>query len=176
MSSDESYLSFLNNANADVSQPQASTSATAAPTTQSIHLTETIPASLSTIHETIYTSETDEPFDPVVLKWADASGGIWPDKTQFATMVSPVADAGLEGGITVCGVGEWDPRGMYGGVVRAVREAAGFGEKGEAGEGDDGEVRVYRVEVGVSRVEYFVVALERNGGRVVGVRARSVES
>lgn len=44
----------------------------------------------------------------------------------------------------------------------------------DAGEG--GEVRVYRVETGGARVEYFVLGLEKEGGRVVGVRARAVES
>lgn len=53
----------------------------------------------------------------------------------------------------------------------AQRSAAGVGED-EA----DVEVRVYKVEVGPSRVEYFVIGLESQGGWVVGVRAKAVES
>lgn len=59
----------------------------------------------------------------------------------------------------------FDPRGQYTGVRDGVRDA-----------GDGGEVRVYRVETGGARVEYFVLGLEKGKGRVVGVRARAVES
>lgn len=38
------------------------------------------------------------------------------------------------------------------------------------------ELRVYRVEVGSSTVEYFVLGLEANEGWVVGTRARAVET
>lgn len=59
----------------------------------------------------------------------------------------------------------FDPRGQYTGVRDKVRDAAGAGD-----------VKVYRVETEGARVEYFVLGLEKGQGRVVGVRAKAVES
>lgn len=42
--------------------------------------------------------------------------------------------------------------------------------------GGDGDVKVYRVETGGARVEYFILGLEKGKGRLVGVRAKAVES
>lgn len=57
-------------------------------------------------------------------------------------------------------------------MLRAVRAAAV-----EGGSGDENavEVKVYRVEVGTSRVEYYVVALDGEG-MLVGLRAKAIES
>lgn len=49
----------------------------------------------------------------------------------------------------------------------AVRAAAAGGEE---------DVKVYRVETGSARVEYYVLGLDVKGRRVVGLRARAVES
>lgn len=38
------------------------------------------------------------------------------------------------------------------------------------------EVKVFRIEVGSSRVEYWVVALDMGEGRIVGFRAKAVET
>lgn len=51
-------------------------------------------------------------------------------------------------------------------MVRAVQEAASSGA----------EVKVYRVEIGRSRVEYFVLGLDGDKGRVVGLKASAVET
>jgi hypothetical protein len=59
-------------------------------------------------------------------------------------------------------VKEWDPKGQYKKIVDAVKGAA------------DGEVKVFRVELEGSRVEYYVVGA--GGGKVVGLKALSVES
>ena len=58
-------------------------------------------------------------------------------------------------------VREWDPKGEYAEVVKAVESAGG-------------KAKVFRTEEG-SRVEYWVVAVDGEG-RVVGLRARAVES
>ena len=42
--------------------------------------------------------------------------------------------------------------------------------------GGAAEVKVYRVEVGRSRVEYFVLGLDKENGRVVGLKAGAVET
>ena len=59
----------------------------------------------------------------------------------------------------------FDPRGQYASVREAVRVAA-------TGE----EVKVYQVGIGGARVEYYVLGLDGKGRRVVGLRARAVES
>jgi hypothetical protein len=59
-------------------------------------------------------------------------------------------------------VKEWDPKGQYKKVIDAVKKAA------------DGEVKVFKVELEGSRVEYYVVGV--GCGKVVGLKALSVES
>jgi len=59
---------------------------------------------------------------------------------------------------------EFDPQGQYKEVLRAVEKAA------------DGKTRIYRVETGKARAELYVVGFDEKGRRVVGVKAKSVES
>ena len=40
----------------------------------------------------------------------------------------------------------------------------------------NGEVKVFRVELEGTRAEYYVVSVDKNGGKVVGLKALSVES
>lgn len=40
----------------------------------------------------------------------------------------------------------------------------------------DGKTRIYRVEHDKTRVEYYVVSFDKEGGRVVGLKAKAVES
>lgn len=54
-------------------------------------------------------------------------------------------------------------------MFKAVRAAA-------SGQDENVEVKVYRVDVGSSRVDYFVLGLDTEKGRVVGFRARAVET
>lgn len=65
--------------------------------------------------------------------------------------------------IEIMDVSQWDTQGQYKEVVDAVREAC---------QGSD--VRVYRVEHGGTRMEYWVVGI--SDGRLTGVKALSVES
>lgn len=57
---------------------------------------------------------------------------------------------------------EWDPQGQYKEVIQVVEKAG------------EGQVKVFRVEMSGARVEYWV--LSTKDGRVVGVRAKAVES
>ena len=59
---------------------------------------------------------------------------------------------------------EFDPRKHYQDVVSAIENAG------------DGTVRIFRVELGTTRVEYWVVSVDRKGKRVVGLKALAVES
>lgn len=78
--SDSNYLSFLEKANADHSG-QTQTASQSQSQSQSQSPTKTldtnaqIPTSLTSI-DAFYTSDTDEPFEPVVLRWDE---GVLPD-------------------------------------------------------------------------------------------------
>lgn len=61
-------------------------------------------------------------------------------------------------------VKEFDPQGQYKTVVEAVKKVG------------EGEVKVFRVGHGKTRAEYYVVAVDGKGGRVVGLKAKAVES
>lgn len=59
---------------------------------------------------------------------------------------------------------EFDPKGQYKEVLEAVEKAG------------DGMARVFRVHHGKTRAEYYVVGLDKKGKRVVGLKAKAVES
>lgn len=87
MSSDDAYMSFLNKANADLSagqqqQPQSQGTSSARTQTVDAKNQNQIPASLQSI-DAFYVSETDEPFEPVVLGWEGAKEGVWPSHCMF---------------------------------------------------------------------------------------------
>lgn len=60
----------------------------------------------------------------------------------------------------------FDPRNEYSSVIDAAATAAGVGKKA---------IKVFRVELGRSRCEYWVVGLKEET-RVVGFRAKAVET
>lgn len=59
---------------------------------------------------------------------------------------------------------EFDPTGQYEEVLQAVEKAG------------DGKARVFRVHHGSTRAEYYVVGIDRKGKKVVGLKAKAVES
>lgn len=59
---------------------------------------------------------------------------------------------------------DFDPRGQYKNVLQAVEKAG------------DGVARVFRVHHGSTRAEYYVVGLDKKGKKVVGLKAKAVES
>lgn len=59
---------------------------------------------------------------------------------------------------------EFDPRGQYTKVVEAVKKAG------------DGQVQIFCVDVSGTRKEYYVVSVDKEEGRVVGLKALAVES
>ncbi|OBT49953.1 hypothetical protein VE04_09463 [Pseudogymnoascus sp. 24MN13] len=68
--------------------------------------------------------------------------------------------------IEILDISQWDERGEYKSIVDAIRDAT-----------SGGDVRVYRVPRGATRVEYWVVGVEEGEeGRLVGAKALSVES
>ena len=66
--------------------------------------------------------------------------------------------------VTTIGTKEFDPRGQYKEVLQAVEKAG------------DGKARIYRIATGKARVEYYVVGFDEKGQRIVGLKAKSVES
>lgn len=86
---------------------------------------------------------------------------------QLSALIAPSAPAD-QLSIAALAPDSFDPRGQYGDVMGAVQAATGAGSE---------ETRVFRVEMGHgARVEYYVLGLESETGRVVGLRARAVES
>lgn len=77
--SDDAYMSFLNKANADLDTARAQ-QAQDSPTvrTETVETGVSVPAPLTSV-DAYYISETDEPFEPVALRWDGASRGIFPD-------------------------------------------------------------------------------------------------
>lgn len=70
-----------------------------------------------------------------------------------------------DGDVEVSDIKTWNSRGQYDDVVKAVQEC---------GDGNH-VIKVFRVDHGGSRCEYYVVILNKDGN-VVGVRAKAVES
>ncbi|CAG7937592.1 unnamed protein product [Penicillium salamii] len=156
MASDDAYMSFLDKANADVS-PKSQQGGIQ---TQTVHSTLSVPKALQSI-QIYYISETDEPFEPVALKWDEAAKGTWPSPDQLSSLIAP--DSNLS--ISTLSPSSFDPRNQYTAALDAVREAA-----------DGSEVKIYRVELTSTKIEYWVLGLHKAESRVVGLRAKAVES
>lgn len=62
-------------------------------------------------------------------------------------------------------VKQFDPKGQYRDVLDTVASAANGGQR-----------KAYRVLHGKTRVEYYIVALDLDHSRLVGVKARAVET
>lgn len=77
MSSDDAYSSFLDQANQDTGASKTSAHSSSA-TTKAVDTD--VPAPLQKV-ELYYTSEADEPFEPVSLKW---NGKNMPSEGTFA--------------------------------------------------------------------------------------------
>jgi hypothetical protein len=60
-------------------------------------------------------------------------------------------------------------------VLKAVREAAAA-SSGSSVDGAGLDVKIFRVEVATSRVEYWVLALDPADGKIVGLKAKAVET
>ncbi|EEP81431.1 predicted protein [Uncinocarpus reesii 1704] len=173
MSSDDAYASFLEQANAE---PSAQVKQTSKPS-PSFHATKTvdenqrIPTVLQDV-EQYYISEADETFEPVVLAWDAAGQGRWPDNEQFKSLIFSSSDA-PELEISTLSLSDFDPRNQYQTVFHAIRTAV---SGSEAKETRDVELQVYRIQHDQTRAEYWVMGLDTSERRLVGMKARAVES
>ncbi|ATY63188.1 hypothetical protein A9K55_009107 [Cordyceps militaris] len=166
MASDDDYMAFLNKANKDADEAHARASETARggggtrAQLKTLDAGQTAPQGIvSVCKEAVYTSDADEPFVPVSLKYAGA--GSLPDEEEFAKLIHHWDVAQAE--ITIMDPLDWDADGKYTAVLEAVRDAS---------KGND--VRVYRVVRDKTRVEYWVVT--RESERIVGAKALAIES
>lgn len=69
-----------------------------------------------------------------------------------------------EADISTLSTDEFDPRGSYKAVIESVKNAGG------------GEVKIFRVHHGKTRAEYYVVSFDSKASKIVGLRAKAVES
>ena len=164
MASDEDYTSFLEKANQPTGAATASTTSSAIsklPNQADLpSQSSSIPPALKSL-DVAFTSESDEPFEPFAVPYPISS---LPDAAEFAKVIKHEKG---KAGVEELSVKDFDPNGEYAGVLEKVAKAAG----------NKGEVRCFRVDAGRStKVLYYVVALDTEGGRLVGVRAMSVES
>lgn len=163
MASDEDYTSFLEKANQPTGAATASTTSAISKLPNQADLpsqSSNIPPALKSLDVT-FTSESDEPFEPFAVPYPGSS---LPDAAEFAKVIKHEKG---EGGVEELSVKDFDPSGEYAEVLEKVAEAAR----------NKGEIRCFRVDAGRStKVLYYVVGLDREVGRLVGVRAVSVES
>jgi hypothetical protein len=164
MASDEAYTSFLEKANqptgANPSTSKSHSQDQQAVTTESSN----IPAVLRSL-DTTFTSESDEPFEPFAVPFSSFS---LPNASEFARAIKHEAGQGV---VEELSVEEFDPKDEYKDVIEAVEAAVAGDGKGKAA------VKCFRADSGKStKVFYYVVGLDRNERRLVGVKAVSVES
>ncbi|CAG8011566.1 unnamed protein product [Penicillium olsonii] len=157
MASDDAYMSFLDKANTDVSGDKPQTSAQTTTVTSSLP----VPKPLQSLN-LYYTSDTDEPFEPIALNW---DGAKWPTADQFSSLISP--DTDLSSSIESLDPGSFDPQNQYAAALDAVRDASGD---------KSAELKIFRVEITSTKIEYWILAFAKPEGRLVGLRAKAVES
>lgn len=167
MADDASYSSFLNQASQPLSaqrQTESTSQARSAfdPTSSNSSAPQSIASLLST--NPTYTSETDSPFTPVFFSYA---GSGLPSAEQFSQCLSKSKSHAASGEIEELSVKEFDSRGKYKPVVDAVSQA---------GEGGKGNVKVYRVEISKTRADYYILTIDDDGRKLVGVVTKAVES
>ncbi|KAI9741227.1 MAG: hypothetical protein M1834_002943 [Cirrosporium novae-zelandiae] len=166
MSSDADYAAFLEKANQDTGASESSTKASSAVVATKAVNTE-IPVALQKV-EKYYVSDADEPFGPVSLKW---DGKNLPSKVlrsllktvlfrtdEFRDLIDHKSD------VSVLSAKDFDPRGEYDDVLDAVKKAG------------SGDASVFRIRHGSTRAEYYVVSLDEKSSRIVGLKAKAVES
>ncbi|KAI9849209.1 MAG: hypothetical protein M1838_000229 [Thelocarpon superellum] len=156
MSSDADYASFLDQVDQDPAGNKATASATSSRRATTKAVNTAVPASLQE-YDGVYASDADEPFEPVSLEWNKES---WPSEDEFKHLIA------YQGTVIRVSVAEWDGRGQYKDAIDAITNAA----KGT------GRPQVFRVEHDQTRLEYYVVALDKPNARLVGLRAKAVES
>ncbi|KAF5015090.1 hypothetical protein F66182_13700, partial [Fusarium sp. NRRL 66182] len=133
MASDSDYMSFLDKANKqrDAGKDEAHTEDSAQQSKQ---------VRTETVEKGVKVPEQLKKIDAVLY--------------EFASLIA----SGSKPDIETLSEKSFDPRSQYSSVIKAVRAAVAASDS-KVSESDV-EVKVYRVEVGHSRVEYWVIALD----------------
>ena len=84
---------------------------------------------------------------------------------QFSSLISP--DTDLSSSIESLDPGSFDPQNQYAAALDAVRDASGD---------KSAELKIFRVEITSTKIEYWILAFAKPEGRLVGLRAKAVES
>lgn len=157
MASDEDYSTFLDKASSDTKSARSVSAQSH--TNKKQHTTVTtssVPGPLKDIKAT-YTSDADEPFEPVSLT----------RNNNRALTADEVCELiGAKGGaVSEIGIKDFDPQGQYESVLQAVEGAV-----------EGKSMKAFKVDMNGARCEYWVLGLAKDGGHVVGVKALAVES
>lgn len=88
---------------------------------------------------------------------------------QLSSLISP--DTDLSQSISTLSPSDFDPKNQYSKALGAVRDAGSENDTDKSV-----ELKVYRVEATSTKVEYWVLALHKPESRLVGLRAKAVES
>ncbi|KAI9891947.1 MAG: hypothetical protein M1814_002141 [Vezdaea aestivalis] len=163
MASDTSYAAFLDKAN---SNPGSSTAKAQSTKKGTKAVNASVPASLEDVGTLVYTSDADEPFEAVSLKFDEEK---LPDANAFKTLLlstgsNDTSSVDNDSDPEEVDLEQWNGKGHYDKVVKAVEAET------------EGQVKVFRVSLGGVRAEYFVVGLDSKRGRIVGLKALAVES
>ena len=98
---------------------------------------------------------------------------------QFASLIS-LSTVTPNTDITILSPKQFDPKGRYTSVIEKVKDtttSTGTSKDKTDGENEnENEVKVYRVGISHSNVEYWVIGLDVSNKRIVGVRAKAVET
>ncbi|KAH6618611.1 hypothetical protein C7974DRAFT_400487 [Boeremia exigua] len=148
MSSDAAYAAFLDKANQDSAPAEQQSADTKSYGSKSVNTA--VPKALEAVEE-YYVSDADEPFEPVALEYKG-------DSLSAGDLGKLLGKDGVQD------VGAEGFEKQYKSVVDAVKKAG------------NGEVKAFKVDLEGARAEYFVLSVDREGGRVVGLKALSVES
>jgi hypothetical protein len=84
MASDDDYMAFLNKANQDTTDSAATTQSKGAGQFKALDSGSQPPRAIANVcADAVYTSDADEPFEPVSLKW-NGEGGLPDEGTKTA--------------------------------------------------------------------------------------------
>ncbi|CAK7238891.1 MAG: hypothetical protein STHCBS139747_000312 [Sporothrix thermara] len=161
MSSDDAYAAFLDKANEDPSAGRSAPAHKDAKATQSsfsAHAKQVPQRLVTAAKDRFYVSEADEPFIPVCFDLGKADR--LPNEDEFISITDSEHSAD---NITILDPVDWDKQGNYTPLIDELRE-----------ESKGNDVRVYRVQVDSTRVEYWLVSTL--DGSLLGYKVKAIES
>jgi hypothetical protein len=175
MASDDAYTAFLNKANAAPLTDKATSSGSASGILKAVNTD--VPKPLEEF-QGYYSTESDEPFEPVSLKWeGDAAPSAGESRrAQVSCDSSDSFDSATDEFSALIGVssdkvesisrGEFDALDQYKKVIDAVKKEV------------ESQLAFFRVKVDSvgTKKEYFVIGADMSGGRVVGLKALAVQT